>query len=59
MAEPKRRKLLGEILKELKKVNQGQIQEALAIQRDKGGQIGTILNGRELHGEEAEAESGT
>jgi type IV pilus assembly protein PilB len=43
MAEAKRRKLLGEILKEMKKVNQGQIQEALAVQRDKGGQIGTIL----------------
>jgi type IV pilus assembly protein PilB len=43
MAEPKRRKLLGEILKEMKKVNQGQIQEALAIQREKGGQFGTIL----------------
>jgi type IV pilus assembly protein PilB len=43
MAEPKRRKLLGEILKEMKKVNQGQIQEALAIQREKGGQIGTVL----------------
>jgi type IV pilus assembly protein PilB len=43
MAEPKRRKLLGEILKEMKKVNQGQIQEALAIQREKGGQIGSIL----------------
>jgi type IV pilus assembly protein PilB len=43
MAEPKRRKLLGEILKEMKKVNQGQIQEALAIQREKGGQIGSVL----------------
>jgi type IV pilus assembly protein PilB len=43
VAETKRRKLLGEILKEMKKVNQGQIQEALAIQRDKGGQIGRIL----------------
>jgi type IV pilus assembly protein PilB len=43
MVETKRRRLLGEILKEMKKVNQGQIQEALAIQREKGGQIGTIL----------------
>jgi type IV pilus assembly protein PilB len=38
-----RRRLLGEILKEMKKVNQGQIQEALGVQRDKGGQIGQIL----------------
>src|SRR5436190_12505405 len=43
MAEPKRRKLLGEILKEMKKVTQGQIQEALSVQREKGGQIGGIL----------------
>ncbi len=41
----KRRKLLGEILKEMKKVNQGQIQEGLAVQREKGGQLGGILVG--------------
>ncbi|HYC76124.1 MAG TPA: ATPase, T2SS/T4P/T4SS family [Planctomycetota bacterium] len=40
-----RRRLLGEILKEMKKVNQGQIQEALATQREKGGQIGSIMVG--------------
>jgi type IV pilus assembly protein PilB len=40
-----RRRLLGEILKEMKKVNQGQIQEALGVQRDKGGQIGSIMVG--------------
>lgn len=43
MAVEKRRKLLGEILKERRKVSQGQIQEALAQQREKGGQIGRIL----------------
>jgi type IV pilus assembly protein PilB len=40
-----RRRLLGEILKEMKKVGQGQIQEALAVQREKGGQIGSIMVG--------------
>jgi type IV pilus assembly protein PilB len=38
-----RRRLVGEILKEMKRVNQGQIQEALAAQREKGGQIGSIM----------------
>ena len=40
-----RRRLLGEILKEMKKVNQGQIQEALSLQREKGGQIGSLMVG--------------
>ncbi len=39
----RRRKLLGRILKEMDLVNEGQIQEALAIQAEKGGPIGEIL----------------
>jgi type IV pilus assembly protein PilB len=46
-AEPYRyartRKLLGQILKEMKAVHEGMIQEALARQRQEGGQIGQIL----------------
>jgi type IV pilus assembly protein PilB len=38
-----RRKLLGRILKEMKLVTESQIQEALAIQRERGGAIGNIL----------------
>ncbi len=37
------KKLLGQILKEMKAVHEGMIQEALAIQRGEGGQIGQIL----------------
>ena len=37
------RKLLGQILKDKRIIGQGQIQEALSVQRDKGGQIGQIL----------------
>ena len=37
------KKLLGQILKEMKVLHEGMIQEALAIQREKGGQIGQIL----------------
>lgn len=37
------RKLLGQILKEMELVNEGQIQEALAIQRKKGGALGELL----------------
>ena len=37
------RKLLGQILKARRVIGQGQIQEALAIQREKGGQFGQIL----------------
>ena len=37
------RKLLGQILKEMKKVHEGQIQEALTEQRTTGGAIGELL----------------
>ncbi len=37
------RKLLGQILKEMKKIHEGQVQEALGIQRKQGGAIGEIL----------------
>ncbi len=37
------KKLLGQILKEMGKIHEGMIQEALARQRDGGGQIGQIL----------------
>jgi type IV pilus assembly protein PilB len=37
------RKLLGQVLKELGLVHEGQIQEALAHQRDQGGRIGEVL----------------
>lgn len=37
------KKLLGQILKEMKVVHEGMIQEALMTQREKGGQIGQIL----------------
>jgi len=37
------RKLVGQILKEMKLVTESQIQEALAIQRQRGGAIGAIL----------------
>ena len=42
MAAP-RRKLLGQILKEKGWIHEGHVQEALAIQREKGGPIGKIL----------------
>lgn len=38
-----KRKPLGQILKEMKLVTEGQIQEALAIQKQRGGVIGKIL----------------
>ena len=41
--EKGKKKLLGQILKEMGHVNEGQIQEALARQREKGGPIGRIL----------------
>jgi type IV pilus assembly protein PilB len=41
MTEP--RKQIGQILKEMELVTEGQIQEALEIQKDKGGAIGRIL----------------
>ncbi len=37
------RRLLGQILKEMKKVHEGQVQEALSQQRKSGGAIGEIL----------------
>ncbi len=39
----KRTKLLGRILKDMDLVTESQIQEALAIQKDRGGAIGEIL----------------
>ena len=41
----RRRKLIGQILKERGVLHEGQVQEALAIQREKGGPIGRILIG--------------
>jgi type IV pilus assembly protein PilB len=38
-----RKKLLGRILKDMDKVSESQIQEALAVQNDRGGAIGDIL----------------
>ncbi|MEZ6195238.1 MAG: ATPase, T2SS/T4P/T4SS family [Planctomycetota bacterium] len=38
-----RKKLLGQIMKELRLVHEGQIQEALGVQRESGGMIGQIL----------------
>jgi type IV pilus assembly protein PilB len=38
-----RRKLIGQVLKEMRRVHEGQIQEALAVQKEKGGPIGRIL----------------
>jgi type IV pilus assembly protein PilB len=42
-AEPGRQKPLGQVLKEMELLNEGQIQEALAIQRKEGGVLGEIL----------------
>ncbi|MFY9343562.1 MAG: GspE/PulE family protein [Planctomycetota bacterium] len=39
------RRLLGQILKEFGLVHEGMIQEALSVQREKGGRIGEILVG--------------
>jgi type IV pilus assembly protein PilB len=41
--DPGRQKPLGQVLKEMELVSEGQIQEALAIQRKEGGVIGEIL----------------
>ncbi|MFW5915767.1 MAG: pilus assembly protein PilB, partial [Planctomycetota bacterium] len=38
-----RKKLLGRILKDMGKVSESQVQEALAIQNERGGAIGNIL----------------
>ena len=37
------RKLLGQVLKEMGLVHEGQIQEALSVQRKKGGVIGKVM----------------
>jgi type IV pilus assembly protein PilB len=37
------KKLLGQVLKEMKAIHEGIVQEALAVQRKEGGQIGQIL----------------
>src|SRR5882672_11347721 len=42
-ADPGRHKPLGQVLKEMELVSEGQIQEALQIQRKQGGVIGEIL----------------
>jgi type IV pilus assembly protein PilB len=39
------RRLLGQILKELGLIHEGMVQEALSVQREKGGRIGEILVG--------------
>ncbi|MEY4672858.1 MAG: hypothetical protein RL148_642 [Planctomycetota bacterium] len=39
------RRLIGQILKELGAVHEGMVQEALMLQREKGGRIGEILIG--------------
>ena len=44
-ADPGRHKPLGQVLKEMELVSEGQIQEALQIQRKQGGVIGEILVG--------------
>ncbi|MDJ0520953.1 MAG: ATPase, T2SS/T4P/T4SS family [Planctomycetota bacterium] len=51
------KKLLGQILKEMKVVHEGMIQEALATQRAEGGQIGQILV-RNGHIDEATLQQG-
>ncbi|RPH45257.1 MAG: pilus assembly protein PilB [Planctomycetota bacterium] len=43
--DPGRHKPLGQVLKEMELVSEGQIQEALQIQRKQGGVIGEILVG--------------
>jgi len=41
--DPGRQKPLGQVLKEMELISEGQIQEALAVQRKQGGVIGEIL----------------
>ena len=38
-----RKKMLGQVLKEMRVCHEGQIQEALQVQKKEGGQIGQIL----------------
>ena len=44
------RRLLGQILKEFGLIHEGMVQEALSVQRDKGGRIGEILIGMQCIG---------
>lgn len=37
------RRMLGQILKEQGAIHEGMIQEALQVQRDRGGRIGEVL----------------
>ena len=46
MAGPSRKKLLGQILKESRLVHEGQVQQALKMQREDGGQLGQIPGGK-------------
>ena len=48
-----RKKLLGQILKDMRLVHEGQIQEALQVQKREGGQIGQVLV---KHGQITEAQ---
>ncbi|MCB9879642.1 MAG: type II/IV secretion system protein [Planctomycetes bacterium] len=50
MAPGAPRRLLGQILKEFGLIHEGMVQEALTIQRDKGGRIGEILVGMDCCG---------
>jgi type IV pilus assembly protein PilB len=43
MKQKSRRKLLGQILKEMRVIHEGQVQEALQSQRDGGSRIGEVL----------------
>ena len=43
MSASPRKKLLGQILKEMRVIHEGMIQEALSVQQQEGGQIGQIL----------------
>ena len=52
MATPARRKPLGQILKEMDLLTEGDIQDALQIQRESGGVIGQILVDMDIVNEE-------
>lgn len=43
MAGPERKTLLGQVLKGMRVIHEGRVQEALSIQREQGGMIGTIM----------------
>ena len=38
-----RKKLIGQVLKEMRLIHEGQVQEALGIQKKEGGRIGQAL----------------